>query len=254
MFIHLWLKCGWWPTCLSRRWLPRTVFLPRNTFSPTQLHHHHRRLDHHKQLVSNRRSGDGGGFVPSRLDGHVEAVSLQFSITTGPDCLSISNVSRTMSKGCYTCRRRRIVCDNGRPTCRKCRDAGKECLGYQKPLVWVKGGVASRGKMMGLSFDDVTSNQESPGGASMGCCSTDSSEQTGQGLCKSETLPDDANLQVQVQTLPEATLAKYYNNDRALVHVRRLPAESPTFLLVDPLFQDMDRLSRLYVSHCKTPM
>lgn len=32
---------------------------------------------------------------------------------------------------------------------------GRECLGYQKPLVWVKG-VASRGKMMGLTFDDVT--------------------------------------------------------------------------------------------------
>ncbi|GAQ04218.1 hypothetical protein ALT_1539 [Aspergillus lentulus] len=60
-----------------------------------------------------------------------------------------------MTKGCYTCRRRRIICDNGLPTCRKCRDAGKECLGYRKPLVWVKGGVASRGKMMGRSFDDV---------------------------------------------------------------------------------------------------
>ncbi|KAJ5267004.1 Protein of unknown function DUF3468 [Penicillium angulare] len=59
-----------------------------------------------------------------------------------------------MTKGCYTCRRRRIICDNGQPTCRKCQDAGKECLGYQKPLVWVKGGVASRGKMMGRSFDE----------------------------------------------------------------------------------------------------
>ncbi|KAJ5924723.1 hypothetical protein N7466_008910 [Penicillium verhagenii] len=67
-----------------------------------------------------------------------------------------------MTKGCYTCRRRRIICDNGQPTCRKCRDAGKECLGYQKPLVWVKGGVASRGKMMGRSFEDV----KTPAGAS----------------------------------------------------------------------------------------
>ncbi|KAJ5684101.1 uncharacterized protein N7477_000446 [Penicillium maclennaniae] len=66
-----------------------------------------------------------------------------------------------MTKGCYTCRRRRIICDNGQPTCRKCRDAGKECLGYQKPLIWVKGGVASRGKMMGRSFDDVKKPAES---------------------------------------------------------------------------------------------
>ncbi|PTU16810.1 hypothetical protein P175DRAFT_0536556, partial [Aspergillus ochraceoroseus IBT 24754] len=65
-----------------------------------------------------------------------------------------------MTKGCYTCRRRRIICDNALPTCRKCRGAGKECLGYQKPLVWVKGGVASRGKMIGLSFDDVQKDTE----------------------------------------------------------------------------------------------
>jgi hypothetical protein len=154
-----------------------------------------------------------------------------------------------MSKGCYTCRRRRIVCDNGFPTCRKCRDAGKECLGYQKPLVWVKGGVASRGKMMGLSFDDVTTNQESPGSASMGYCSAASSEQT---RCERTPLSDDGSLQIQVQALPKATLAKYYNNNGALVHVRRLPPESPSFSLVDPLFQDVDKLSRLYISHCKT--
>ncbi|KAF7156613.1 hypothetical protein CNMCM6106_000903 [Aspergillus hiratsukae] len=67
-----------------------------------------------------------------------------------------------MTKGCYTCRRRRIICDNGLPTCRKCRDAGKECLGYRKPLVWVKGGVASRGKMMGRSFDDVMGDATAP--------------------------------------------------------------------------------------------
>ncbi|CRG92602.1 Acriflavine sensitivity control protein acr-2 [Talaromyces islandicus] len=160
-----------------------------------------------------------------------------------------------MSKGCYTCRRRRIVCDNGRPTCRKCHDAGKECLGYRKPLVWVKGGVASRGKMMGLSFNDVTSNQDSPGRASMGFCTAASSgqtrimEQAEQHPCESETLPDDGTLQIQVRTLPETTLAEYYNNNGALVHVRRIPPESPSFSLVDPLFQDVDKLSRLYISH-----
>jgi hypothetical protein len=63
-----------------------------------------------------------------------------------------------MLKGCYTCRRRRVKCDNTLPFCRKCHHAGIECLGYQKPLVWVKGGVASRGKMMGLSFGDIKEN------------------------------------------------------------------------------------------------
>lgn len=164
-----------------------------------------------------------------------------------------------MSKGCYTCRRRRIVCDNGRPTCRKCRDAGKECLGYQKPLVWVKGGVASRGKMMGLSFDDVNASQGSSSRASMSFYPTASSERqeslgpAEQASCDSEPLPDSGSLQVQIQALSETTLAKYNNNDGALVHVRRLPPESPSFSLVDPLFQDIDKLSRMYISHCKTP-
>jgi hypothetical protein len=101
--------------------------------------------------------------------------------------------------------------------------------------------------MMGLSFDDVTANQESPGRASM------EMEQTDSGLYKNEAQPDDGSLQIQVQTLPETTLAKYYNNDGALVHVRQIPPESPSFSLVDPLFQDVDKLSRLYISHCKMP-
>lgn len=64
-----------------------------------------------------------------------------------------------MQKGCYTCRRRRIKCDNNVPFCQKCQKTGRECLGYQKPLVWVKG-VASRGKMMGLTFDDFAESGE----------------------------------------------------------------------------------------------
>lgn len=59
---------------------------------------------------------------------------------------------------CYTCRRRRVICDRALPTCRKCHLAGRQCLGYKKPLTWVRG-LASRGKMMGLTFDDVAGNQ-----------------------------------------------------------------------------------------------
>lgn len=187
------------------------------------------------------------------MDGHIAAASHSLRLPHGPDSLL---GTRMMPKGCYTCRRRRIVCDNGRPTCRKCRDAGKECLGYQKPLVWVKGGVASRGKMMGLSFDDVTTADQ--GKPNLGFYSPASSEKhsgrerTEQGRRESETPPNGESMQIQVQTLSEATLAKYYNNDGMLVHVRQLPPESPSFSLVDPLFKDLDKLSRLYISHCKT--
>ena len=55
---------------------------------------------------------------------------------------------------CWTCRRRRVTCDGSRPTCFKCKRAGRHCLGYgqNKPLVWV--GLARRGKMAGRDFED----------------------------------------------------------------------------------------------------
>ncbi|KAE8155134.1 hypothetical protein BDV25DRAFT_135179 [Aspergillus avenaceus] len=55
-------------------------------------------------------------------------------------------------KACHTCRRRRVKCDLGSPTCKRCYTAGIDCLGYGKLILWVDG-VASRGKMMGKSFD-----------------------------------------------------------------------------------------------------
>ncbi|KAK2732982.1 C6 finger domain-containing protein [Colletotrichum kahawae] len=43
---------------------------------------------------------------------------------------------------CWTCRRRRLRCDNLKPACVKCTRAGLQCLGYgpNKPLVWVEHG------------------------------------------------------------------------------------------------------------------
>ncbi|KAJ6018822.1 hypothetical protein N7522_000889 [Penicillium canescens] len=177
-----------------------------------------------------------------------------------------------MTKGCYTCRRRRIICDNGQPTCRKCRDAGKECLGYQKPLVWVKGGVASRGKMMGRSFDDVEKPSSKPkrratevsdstatssgfGFFSIAESSSDaeshssgnqpSPETEGWIFGTSENLPTgDDVVQLDFNTTEE---------DNAVVHV---PRSTPStdyvpapWGLVDPLFKDLGQYSRYYVYH-----
>ncbi|KAL2863647.1 Zn(II)2Cys6 transcription factor [Aspergillus lucknowensis] len=148
-----------------------------------------------------------------------------------------------MSKGCYTCRRRRILCDNGLPTCRKCRDAGKECLGYQKPLVWVKGGVASRGKMMGRSFGDVKKDGdntykglEGPNHPSTAAVSLPST--TSALLNRQQPFPDqpESNDQETTQTAPQ----------HAIPTVNRVPAPRA---LVDPLFMDCNRLSRFYIDH-----
>ncbi|KAK5174812.1 uncharacterized protein LTR77_001895 [Saxophila tyrrhenica] len=38
------------------------------------------------------------------------------------------------SKGCNTCKRRRIKCDERRPKCARCLKAGYKCAGYDRPL------------------------------------------------------------------------------------------------------------------------
>lgn len=137
-----------------------------------------------------------------------------------------------MTKGCYTCRRRRVICDNGLPSCRKCRDAGKECLGYQKPLVWVKGGLASRGKMMGRSFDQTGKYSTNSEG-------TDSSM---VGPLRAVGAPDqdehDSQRDSQTETMPPQRTTTL------------MTCNSPPRILVDPLFQDLNPLMRFYVVHC----
>ncbi|CAG8010577.1 unnamed protein product [Penicillium salamii] len=180
-----------------------------------------------------------------------------------------------MTQGCYTCRRRRIICDNGQPTCRKCRDAGKECLGYQKPLVWVKGGVASRGKMMGRSFDDPEKSYPKP--KRQEPAPIDDSGPTGSGfgvfsIAESQSPSDADSHSSGTQPSPETdgwafetdnTIAGteveqmgfnfHEEHDTAIMHVPRgaPPAEyTPTpWGLVDPLLKDLSQFSRYYVHH-----
>ncbi|KAH7134891.1 fungal-specific transcription factor domain-containing protein [Dendryphion nanum] len=65
---------------------------------------------------------------------------------------NIANL-RLPTKACHNCRRRRWKCDRSLPVCQKCLSAGTECLGYGKLFVWNEG-VASRGKMMGKTYEE----------------------------------------------------------------------------------------------------
>ena len=42
-----------------------------------------------------------------------------------------------LSRGCGSCKRRRIKCDETRPQCTRCRNSGIECTGYQRRLRFV---------------------------------------------------------------------------------------------------------------------
>lgn len=50
--------------------------------------------------------------------------------------------------GCWTCKRRRRRCDNGRPACQNCRERRVDCEGYEIRLKW-GAGIASRGRFTG---------------------------------------------------------------------------------------------------------
>lgn len=53
-----------------------------------------------------------------------------------------------MSKPCWECLKRRLVCDLGRPGCQKCQSRDTECPGYdKKPLKWLHPGqTRSKGR------------------------------------------------------------------------------------------------------------
>ncbi|KAK8100958.1 fungal-specific transcription factor domain-containing protein [Apiospora kogelbergensis] len=52
---------------------------------------------------------------------------------------------------CFACMKRNAKCDRRRPYCSQCLEIGNECSGYKTQLTWGVG-VASRGKLRGLSL------------------------------------------------------------------------------------------------------
>ncbi|KAL9017732.1 MAG: hypothetical protein Q9185_004956 [Variospora sp. 1 TL-2023] len=59
---------------------------------------------------------------------------------------------------CFACQERLTSCDRRRPYCTQCLDQGRDCSGYKTTLTWGLG-VASRGKLRGLSLPIAKSNK-----------------------------------------------------------------------------------------------
>jgi len=83
---------------------------------------------------------------------NVPLLSLQISlppIFTMPISAKKKKDSRHRShKGCWTCKRKRIHCDETRPGCEQCSKRGLACEGYEIRLRW-GAGIASRGRFNG---------------------------------------------------------------------------------------------------------
>lgn len=167
-------------------------------------------------------------------DGGQGERDMQVSPPPAVVCLGAENKHNVQHSvtSCYTCRRRRVPCDKVLPTCWKCYLAGKECLGYKKPLTWVKG-VASRGKMMGLTFDDVAPKKKK------GVLAR-------QPHRPSWSLPDplDEAQNHDNQDMPSGISHRYVDQSGSQDQLFIRPA------LVDPLLQGLDRVERYYLSYC----
>ncbi|OAL47742.1 hypothetical protein IQ07DRAFT_682528 [Pyrenochaeta sp. DS3sAY3a] len=59
--------------------------------------------------------------------------------------LSVANLPKKTLTGCWTCRHRRVKCDEGRPHCRRCVHSGITCQGYYIRLTWTNPQVTPRG-------------------------------------------------------------------------------------------------------------
>ncbi|KAF2643887.1 hypothetical protein P280DRAFT_392554 [Massarina eburnea CBS 473.64] len=117
------------------------------------------------------------------------------------------------TKACHNCRKRRWKCDRSLPVCQKCLSTGVDCLGYGKLFVWNKG-VASRGKMMGKSFEERLADRTVPGNTK-----------------------SDRSIEVVAQ------------QDNASGYADQPQLSWP---LVDPLVQDLSPHSRYYIHHFST--
>lgn len=174
---------------------------------------------------------------------------------------------------CWTCKRRRLKCDNHLPSCRKCKNAGRKCLGYDaRPLVWNKG-VASRGKMMGKTFEAEARRRINSGQTGMSVSGSDNGLSTEDGSNESiKTIlrPNLESSSLQLASRTNAVASGSHSNtimgsSRNEIMDDRNELSSPNSKgptasvfqkalyrsLTDPVFQDLTSNDRYYMYYCK---
>ncbi|KAJ5485249.1 hypothetical protein N7539_005237 [Penicillium diatomitis] len=85
---------------------------------------------------------------PSTSHPHIQRKDSTTSSTTGTTSTTATNNRHRSHKGCWTCKRKRIQCDEAHPACSRCTSRGVLCEGYEIRLRW-GAGIASRGRFNG---------------------------------------------------------------------------------------------------------
>lgn len=145
------------------------------------------------------------------------------------------------AKACHNCRRKRWKCDRSLPVCHKCLSSGSECLGYGKLFIWNQG-VASRGKMMGKSFNDNSTVANGTHAETQGAAAPEHGmrvvhPQT-NGI-QADFLQGSSHDSSDIQGSPDFTMTVQSRQGN-------LPLN---FQLTDPLLQHLNSCERDYMSH-----
>lgn len=94
-----------------------------------------------------------------------EALQQSATITSSTTTSARKRRRRAPTSGaaddCFACQNRQRKCDRKRPYCTQCLEYGKDCSGYKTALTW-NIGVASRGKLRGLSLPIAKSKKVDP--------------------------------------------------------------------------------------------
>ncbi|KAM3506473.1 hypothetical protein MY10362_002339 [Beauveria mimosiformis] len=153
------------------------------------------------------------------------------------------------NKPCHNCRRRRLRCDRSWPTCHKCTSTGQECLGYGKVYVWTEGidaqgkvkpspGVrrAAHGENHGVAGHPSLVLHSGPPPVSPAAIGTVSNREHPVGMSKSSQNSTDTAM----PSLPQCSAQQKTGGHAAYL----VPSQ-----LTDPVFQDLDPTSRIYLAH-----
>lgn len=110
---------------------------------------------------------------------------------------------------CFACLDRKSQCDRRRPYCSQCLDRGKDCSGYKTTLTWGVG-VASRGKLRGLSLPIVQNVTSSAAHQAQGVGSSIRSTAEARSPTHSRQAPSRTQAQpIQIAVSPDKVPATY---------------------------------------------
>ena len=154
------------------------------------------------------------------------------------------------TKPCHNCRRRRLRCDRSWPTCHKCAVSGQECLGYGKVFVWTQG-IDSQGNVNPPPGRRIPDDGDVSGSSSLSVSPSPPGQQPGHGLPRPQPRPDPSDQHPLAQLVQQAREQAAQQMNRQQSPQADSPLQPPG-ALTDPLFQDLDRTSRYYLSHCQS--